>query len=114
MINKRKQWYYFENIVCDYLQNKWYKIIDRNFTIRWWEIDIIALKNNILCFVEVKWTKLNTDFSYHITEKKEYNLRKTAENWIMNNHHKIDVKWYRFDLVFVKNDKIVEHMKWFI
>ena len=114
MTNKRKQWAYFEEIVCCYLTKNWYKIIEKNFTIRWWEIDIIAQKNNTICFVEVKWTSLNMDFSYHITDKKKDSLIKTAQTWIINNHNKININEYRFDLIFVKNSQIIEHIKWFI
>lgn len=46
-----------ENIVCDYLQNKGYEIIKRNYRIKTGEIDIIAKKGSRISFVEVKTRK---------------------------------------------------------
>ncbi|MFH1537172.1 MAG: YraN family protein [Patescibacteria group bacterium] len=45
---------YGEQIAIDYLKQKNYQIIDHNYYIHWGEIDIIALKNNKLHFIEVK------------------------------------------------------------
>lgn len=47
-----------ENIACKYLDNKKYKIIERNYRKPWGEIDIIAkAKDKTLVFVEVKTMK---------------------------------------------------------
>lgn len=43
-----------EDIACDYLKKKGYKIIERNFRKKYEEIDIIALHENTLVFAEVK------------------------------------------------------------
>ncbi|MDD4290587.1 MAG: YraN family protein [Patescibacteria group bacterium] len=50
-----------ENIAIRYLRKHEYKILDRNVYFRCGEIDIIAKKNNILYFVEVK-TRTNSKF----------------------------------------------------
>lgn len=43
-----------EELATKYLKSKGYKIIERNFRKGYGEIDIIATKNNVLVFVEVK------------------------------------------------------------
>lgn len=43
-----------EDLACVYLKKLNYKIIERNFRIRGGEIDIIAINNNTLVYVEVK------------------------------------------------------------
>lgn len=44
-----------ENLACYYLQKQGYKILARNFRCRrYGEIDIIAIKGEILTFIEVK------------------------------------------------------------
>lgn len=46
-----------EDLACQYLKDKRYNIIDRNYRLKGGEIDIIAIKNEILVFVEVKTRK---------------------------------------------------------
>lgn len=54
MSNKTKG-KYGEDIAVNYLIKNGYKIVERNYHFsRYGEIDIIALDNNVLCFVEVK------------------------------------------------------------
>jgi putative endonuclease len=43
-----------ENASCEYLEKKGYKILERNFRKGYGEIDIIALYQNTLVFIEVK------------------------------------------------------------
>lgn len=49
-----------EEKASNFLKSKGYKIIDRNFRIGYGEIDIIAVKDNVLVFVEVKTRTSNT------------------------------------------------------
>lgn len=46
-----------ENLAADALLKKGYQIIERNFSNRFGEIDIIAKDNDLLVFVEVKAKK---------------------------------------------------------
>lgn len=43
-----------EDIAIKYLKNKGFLIIDRNYTQKWGEIDIIASKKDVFHFIEVK------------------------------------------------------------
>ncbi|OGG52450.1 hypothetical protein A3H16_03685 [Candidatus Kaiserbacteria bacterium RIFCSPLOWO2_12_FULL_53_8] len=43
-----------EDIACQFLERKGFKILARNYRKPWGEIDIIAEKNNSVRFVEVK------------------------------------------------------------
>jgi len=45
---------FFEDLACEYLKKKNFKILDRNYRCAFGEIDIIAQYRGILCFVEVK------------------------------------------------------------
>ncbi|MDE6967228.1 MAG: YraN family protein, partial [Clostridia bacterium] len=49
-----------EDIAAAYLKRKGYKIVDRNVYIAGGELDIVAVDNNILVFVEVKMRNNNS------------------------------------------------------
>jgi len=40
--------------VCRYLERRGYRVLERNYWKPWGEIDIVAEKGPVLCFVEVK------------------------------------------------------------
>ncbi len=50
-----------ENIACKYLENKGFIVVDRNYLRKWGELDIIAQKDKIIHFFEVK--SVTADFS---------------------------------------------------
>ena len=43
-----------ENLACRFLAERGFKIVERNYRKKWGELDIVAEKNKILHFVEVK------------------------------------------------------------
>jgi putative endonuclease len=46
-----------ENIACDFLVKKGYKILSRNYSTKFGEIDIVAIQKGVTVFVEVKTKK---------------------------------------------------------
>ncbi len=49
-----------EDFICRKLLEKGYNVLARNYTIKGGEIDIIASKDDIIAFVEVKTRKINS------------------------------------------------------
>ncbi len=94
-----------ENAVCDFLVRNGYEIIKRNFTIKGGEIDIIAMKGNVVAFVEVKTRKPGSleDGESAITYKKKCFIIKTAETYVDKFGKDDDI--YRFDVAVVIADK---------
>ena len=87
-----------EKIAAFYLEKKGYMIRYRNFRIRGGEIDIIAEKNNILAFVEVK-TRTVDFFSSGLDAlnlRKRQLIVKTAEQYSFKYPHELQT---RFDVV---------------
>lgn len=67
-----------EDMAIEYLEAIGFKIVDRNFYAKkLGEIDIIATKDNILHFIEVKSAKANFEPIYNITPTK---LKKIIES----------------------------------
>jgi putative endonuclease len=58
-----------EKIACEYLVKRGFLIIDRNYRKKWGEIDIIATKDNIIHFIEVKSVSLSVCEKWESAEK---------------------------------------------
>ena len=69
--------------VARFLLTKGYEIVDRNWRTRWCEIDIIAVKDDQMHFVEVKFRSSEAwgDGLDYITSKKQKQMRYAAEFW---------------------------------
>lgn len=72
-----------EQAVCDFLLRNGYEIVKRNYTVRGGEIDIIAKKNDIYAFVEVKTRKAGalTSGEEAITPSKKKHLIYAAQRF---------------------------------
>ncbi|WP_331775175.1 YraN family protein [Sulfurospirillum sp. 1612] len=95
-----------EERVTRYLQSQGYTIIDRNFHSRFGEIDIIAEKNSVLEFIEVKYSK-EYDPLYRITPKKMEKIIKTIHYFLMLHPQDKD---YQISAALV-NDEHIEFLE---
>ena len=80
----REKGFIAEEKAVSHLSNKGFKIIEKNFYIKGGEIDIIAVKDNILHFVEVKSGE-NYEAVYNLTAKKISRVIKTANVYMKKN-----------------------------
>lgn len=103
--NKRQVGKEWEDLVLEYYEENWYEILDTNYTIRWWEIDIIAQKDGEIVFVEVKVVDGIDDVMWYITPKKLMYLERTIQDYMYKKW--LDF-WIRIDVVFVKDNRILE------
>ncbi len=92
---------YGEELAAVYLKSCGYKIEERNYRCKLGEIDIIAIKNNYICFIEVK-SRYDEKFGapvFAVTHKKQVKLLQLAQIYIC--HKKFFNCFYRFDIVEV-------------
>ena len=89
-----------ENLVAEYVRKHGFLVMHQNYTKRCGEIDIIARKQDVLAFIEVK-LRSNEYFpvSQVITYSKQKKIIKTAESFIFE--HKLYNLLYRFDVALV-------------
>jgi putative endonuclease len=85
-----------------FLEKKGMKIIGRNFRYRSGEIDIIALEEDKLIFVEVKtWSVYGIEaLEQGIDIKKQRRIIETAK-YFLSSHREYRYMAVRFDVVFI-------------
>jgi len=91
-----------EQIAVGFLKRQGFEIIERNFRYERGEIDIIAKRENLISFCEVKTRTSDTYGSGEdaVDFKKQEQIRKVAEGFIME--HELDSYEYSFDVVVVE------------
>ncbi len=67
---------------CEYLRQNGFRIIDRNVYNRFGEIDIIAMRDNVLHFVEVKSAQSYEQAINNITPSKLQKLGRTIQFYL--------------------------------
>lgn len=89
-----------EELTAIWLNEQGFTILARNYQTRYGEIDIIACKQEVIAFIEVK-TRSNTFFPIMNTVpvSKQQRLIKTAHHYIVA--HNIYDKVFRFDIAFI-------------
>ncbi|MEK7558953.1 MAG: YraN family protein [Patescibacteria group bacterium] len=105
-----------EDLACEVLRKKGYKIIERNFRKGYGEIDIIATHKDVLVFIEVK-ARTSNNFGTpleSVTPWKIKTLLKTAQFYKMKSFKLPDAM--RLDAVAVildkdNNPKEIEHIE---
>ncbi len=100
-----------EDIACVFLFKNGYKILQRNFKARYGELDIIALHENTLVFIEVK-TRTNLRFGTPeeaITPRKLHELIQTAQYYVIL--HPELPKLMRIDVIGIMMDEITEEVQ---
>jgi len=89
-----------EQLAIKYLSENGYEILHKNWRHKHWEVDIIAVKDSVLHFIEVK-TRRTKNFGLpeeKVSNKKIQNLINAAEQFLYLNPQ---WKHIRFDILSV-------------
>ena len=93
-----------ETAVATLLKKQGFAILAHNYRQRCGEIDLIATKGEVVCFVEVKTRQIEYfETSQVITKTKQNKIIKTAKYYALTN--KIRDKVLRFDVAIVTGTK---------
>lgn len=90
-----------EDFACKYLVEQGYEIVCRNFRCRIGEIDIIAVKDNVLSFIEVK-TRCSTKYgqpvlAVNLTKQKK--IYRCAELYMQSKGIILNMPVLSFDVI---------------
>jgi len=113
MINTRAKGLQAENDACNYLCEKGFVILARNYSasrnFQGGEIDVIARFKNTIHFVEVKarFTDNYGEGREAVTKSKQSTIRRLATKWLVQNGLYEEV-YVSFDVIEITDGKI-EH-----
>lgn len=106
-MNKRGTGTFYEEAVCNYLQNAGVEIIERNYRCSMGEIDIIGRQGDVLIFFEVKYRKNDNfgDALEAVDVKKQKRIIKCANFYLAFKNCDLFI---RFDVIGITG----ENIKW--
>ena len=81
--------------VAQYIKSKGYEIVDRNYSKKWGEIDIVAKKEGILVFIEVKANKREIagfEPERRINSEKLRRLNRAIQTYLASRKYPADQK----------------------
>lgn len=96
-----------EGVACMFLVKRGFSILERNYTKKWGEIDIIAQKGEKRYFIEVKSKSVSSLDVLHVTSRPEEGmhswkmkrLRRVVETYLIS--QRLGYVEWQFDLLVV-------------
>lgn len=85
-----------------FLKTQGFSIVERNFHSKFGEIDIIAKKDEVVHFIEVKSTDKDYELSYRLNYKKYQKILKTLNFYLLKKGLKSD---FQVDLLCIYKNK---------
>ncbi len=94
-----------ERLACEYLEKQGYEIVARNYQKKCGEIDLIAKKNKIIIFIEVKTRSKNKNWECGLPEEavnfsKQRKIIRTARSYLFENHYSGKTDW-QIDIIAI-------------
>jgi len=100
-----------EDIACEHLRAAGLKLINKNFSCRLGEIDLIMQDESSVVFVEVRYRK-NQNYGgakESITPKKQHKIKKTALYYMQTKGRELNA---RFDVIAMSGDPSNPTIEW--
>jgi len=103
-----------EQAAVELLERSGYRVLARNFRCAWGEVDVVAEREDLLCFVEVRMrsTAAWGDPAHTVSWAKQRKVAKAALHYLFE-HGGLQERMVRFDVVSVvgRGEKaLVEHI----
>ncbi len=95
--------FFAEHYAAEYLTSKKYKILGHNYRKPWGEIDVIAEKEGIVIFVEVKASKKDIpgfEPELRVNADKRHRMARISRTYLSDNNYPVDQPW-QMDVIAV-------------
>ena len=102
-----------EQLAVDFLLKMGYEIVERNYRFEKAEVDIMALKEDILAIIEVK-TRSTADFGNpqdFVKPRQIKNLVKAVDEYVNVNGLEVEVRFDIIAIVKAKEGYEIEHIQ---
>jgi putative endonuclease len=108
-----------ESVAVAHLEQRGYSIVSKNFSCKLGEIDIIAQRDDTICFIEVK-SRRGMGYGRPgeaVTANKQKHIRQTATYFLFTQWHNLPVHEdtaFRFDvmeILYMNGAMSVEHIE---
>jgi len=106
-MNRREQGSRAEEVAATYLESIGYKVLEKNVHMRVGEIDIVAMKDGELVFVEVR-SSSSSDPLESITARKLERLKKAILSYMAK--RELDLP-FRLEIIAVVGGRIHAHIR---
>lgn len=111
-MNKRKIGTEYEELAAQYLLDKGYKINARNYRTSYGEIDIIAEKDSVLIFCEIKFRSgLHYGDPFEAVDRRKQRRISRVALFYYSSHGYTDNIPCRFDVIGIYGDGTIHHME---
>ena len=103
-----------EEIAREYLENLGYQILEKNYRCKHGEIDLIAKKDNVVIFIEVKTRKSTSygDPEESINSLKIKKIRSSANHFIcFKNLYDFDISFEVISIKLHSGKYFIKHIK---
>lgn len=110
-----------EDIACKFLEKNSFLVVDRNYFKKWGELDIVAEKDNVIHFFEVKSVTDNFSKLFEDSHKPEENvdgwkvkhLRRIIETYLDEKRGGLDIE-FKFHVICVYMNNVTRRarIKW--
>lgn len=102
-----------EDIAVQYLTDKGYEILERNWRNIHKEVDIIAKDGQFLVFVEVKARRSNEygEPDLAVTKRKQRMLIAAANAYITRNKLDVETRFDIISIIFKDGESVIDHIE---
>ena len=99
-----------ERVASLWLQARFYSVLERRYTIKGGEIDLIVKRGSTIAFVEIKARARLEDAEIAIDARKIDRIARAARHWVARNPWAID-RSLRGDAVYLAPGRLPRHVE---